>query len=165
VKFFIKLLLKAGITLGVMFIGYKYILGGGMGGFQIPGMGDIVNKAPEGITGLGNAVVEKDVKVYQWVDDKGVTHYGGTAPTGQGAYEEKNIRANTNLVNAYKAPEKEEETSGGPRISRVGSLYTPEGVKDLVNDAKDSTEKMSERMEQQQKMLNDLMGQSDSKKK
>jgi len=166
VKFFIKLLLKAGITLGVMFIGYKYILTGGIGEFQIPGMENIVNKAQKGVTDLGNAVVKEDVKVYQWVDDKGVTHYGSTPPTGQGAYEEKNIRADTNLLNAYKAPEKEEEKKPVSRVSRVGSVYSPEGIKNLVDDAKDSTDKVSERMKQQQKMLDDLIGQqSDPKKK
>ncbi len=157
--FIFKLLLKAGITLGVMFIGYKYILTGGDGGFQIPGISDMVGKAPEGISEIGNAVIEKDVTVYQWVDDKGITHYGSTPPVGQGAYKKKEIRANTNLLNAYKAPEKEEqETTQKSRVSRIGNPYSPEGVKDLMGNAKDTSQQMNDRAEEQQKMLDEIMG-------
>ena len=163
--FFIKLLLKAGITLGVMFIGYKYILTGGTGSFQIPGMSTITEKIPGGVSELENAVVEKDVTVYQWVDDKGVTHFGGTPPTGQGQYDKKEIRANTNLLNAYKAPKAEEEKKARSRVSMVGSVYSPNGPKNLMDDSKETSEKMSERMAEQEKMLQDIMGEMGGKKK
>ncbi|MCW9048218.1 MAG: DUF4124 domain-containing protein [Gammaproteobacteria bacterium] len=157
--FFIKLLLKAGITLGVMFIAYKYILTGGTGGFQIPDLSSISEKIPGGVSELENAVVEKDVTVYQWVDDKGVTHFGGTPPTGQGTYDKKEIRANTNLLNAYKAPEVEDKTPAQrSRVSKVGSLYSPEGVKNLMDDAKGTSDQLSDRAAEQQKMLDELMG-------
>lgn len=162
--FFIKLLLKAGITLGVMFIGYKYILTGGTDGFQLPGMSSVTEKMSEGVSGLENAVVEEDVTVYQWVDDKGVTHFGGTPPTGQGTYDKKEIRTNTNLLNAYKAPEVEDKKpSQRSRVSSVGSVYSPEGVKNLMDDAKGVSDQMSDRAADQQKMLDDLMGKKPSK--
>jgi len=165
VGFFIKLLLKAGITLGVMFIGYKYILTGGTGDFQIPGLSSITEKVPSGVSDLENAVVEKDVTVYQWVDDKGVTHFGGTPPTGQGSYDKKEIRANTNLLNAFKAPQVEEEKKAKSRVSMVGSVYSPDGAKDMMDDAKDTSKQMSEQMAKQEKMLQDIMGEMGGKKK
>lgn len=156
--FFFKLLLKAGITLGVMFIGYKYILTGGGGSFQIPGMSNVTEQAQKGVTELGNALPEKDVTVYQWVDDKGVTHFGGTPPTGQGTYDKKEIRANTNLLNAYKSPAVEDKKPGQrPRVSKVGNLYSPEGVKNLMDDAKGASDQINDRAAEQQKMLDDLM--------
>lgn len=163
--FFIKLLLKAGFTLGVMFIGYKFILTGGTGGFQIPGLSTITEKISGSTSELENAVVEKDVTVYQWVDDKGVTHFGGSPPTGQGTYDKKEIRANTNLLSAFKAPKVEEEKTARSRVSRVGSLYSPDGAKNLMDDSKDTSQKMSEKIAAQEKMLQEIMGEMGSKKK
>lgn len=163
--FLVKLLLKAGITLGVMFIGYKYILTGGSGGFQIPDMSAITAQAPKGVSGLGNAVVQKDITVYQWVDSDGITHFGGTQPTGQGAYTKKEIHANTNLLNAYKAPKKETRKSDNKsRVARVGSLYSPEGIKNLMDDTKNTSKQAENRMSEQEKLLNDLMGEGGLKK-
>ncbi|VAW60416.1 hypothetical protein MNBD_GAMMA08-612 [hydrothermal vent metagenome] len=156
--FFIKLLLKAGITLGVMFIGYKYILTGGSG-LSIPGIGDMLDKAPGGIKELGNAVVQKDVTVYQWVDENGVTHYGGSQPVGRGDYTKKEIHANTNVMNAVKPRETvEEKASGRSRVSRIGSIYTPGGIKDTIDGTKDVTQQAEDRMADQEKMLQDIMG-------
>ena len=142
-----------------MFIGYKYILTGGTGEFQLPGMPNVTETAQKGVTELGNALPEEDVTVYQWVDDKGVTHFGGTPPTGQGSYDKKEISANTNLLNAYKAPEVEEKKpTQRSRVSTVGSLYSPEGVKNLMDDAKGASDQINDRAADQQKMLDDLMG-------
>lgn len=148
-----------------MFIGYKYILTGGTGGFQIPDFSSISEKIPGNVSELENAVIEKDVTVYQWVDDKGVTHFGGTPPTGQGSYDKKEIKANTNLLNAYKAPQAEEEKKAKSRVSMVGGIYSPDGAKNLTDDAKDTSKQMSERMSEQEKMLQDIMGEMGSKKK
>ncbi|VAW56702.1 hypothetical protein MNBD_GAMMA07-887 [hydrothermal vent metagenome] len=164
-KFFLKLLLKAGFTLGVMFFGYKYLLTGNMGSLSIPGLSGVTESAQKGVTGLGNAVLDKDVTVYQWVDDKGVTHFGGTPPTGQGEYTTKSIQANTNVLNALKKQEQaEEKKTKGSRVSRLGNLYSPEGIKNLMDDTKQTSEKMSEQMAQQDKMLKDLMGEMGTKK-
>lgn len=151
-KFLVKLLLKAGVALGVLFVAYRFFLPG-MGGFQLPGMGD---KAATGIKDLGNAVVEKDVTVYQWTDEQGVTHFGGTPPTGQGSYEKKEIRANTNVMQAMKQAEEEEAPEERSRIARIGKAYTPEGVKDLMQDAKDVQKQMEDRAAEQQKILDEL---------
>jgi len=156
VKFFVKLLLKAGITLGVMFIGYKYILTGGIG-FQIPGMQDVTSKAGKSLGELGNAVVDKEVTVYQWVDAQGHTHYESTPPTGQGNYLKKSIRTSTNIMNAQKIAEEEErEETQKSRVARVGSVYSPEGVKDLMDDAKNTSKLLEDRAAEQEKLLNEL---------
>jgi len=156
VKFFVKLLLKAGITLGVMFIGYKYILTGGIG-FEIPGMQGVGSKAEKGLSELGNAVVDKEVTVYQWVDAQGQTHYGSTPPTGQGNYEKKAIHTSANVMSAHKiAEEEEEEETQKSRFSRVGKVYSPEGVKDLMEEAKDTSKLLEERAAEQEKLLNEL---------
>lgn len=155
-SFFIKLLLKAGFTLGIMFLGYRFLLPN-MGDI-IPGMPGTTGGAAQGISELGNAVVEKDVTVYQWKDEHGVTHYGGTPPTGQGSYDKKEIRANTNVVQATKQTEEEDKPeTQGSRIAKVGSIYSPEGVKNLMDDTKDLQKQMNDRTAEQDKLLDSLM--------
>ncbi|RDH82515.1 MAG: hypothetical protein DIZ80_09520 [endosymbiont of Galathealinum brachiosum] len=156
-KFLFKLLLKAGVTLGVMFFGYQYILGGG-GVLKIPDISSITDSASKGVSDMGNAVVEKDVTVYQWKDEKGITHFGANPPIGQGTYEKKEIHANTNLLNAYKSPEEKEKTEQKSQVTRIGNIYSPDGAKKLMDDVKNTTSKANEQTEAQQKMLNDILG-------
>ena len=157
-KFLFKLLLKAGITLGVMFVGYQYILGGG-GALKIPGMADMTDSASKGITEMGNAVVDQDVTVYQWKDDKGVTHFGANPPIGQRSYEKKEIQANTNLLNAYKpTDDQDEEIEQKSRVTRVGDIYSPGGAKKLMDDVKNTTKNANEQTAARQKMLDDILG-------
>lgn len=105
-------------------------------------------------------MLDEDVTVYQWTDAQGVTHYGSTPPTGQGSYQVKQIQANANLMQAHKSPVEEEEAdSQGPKakVAKVGSLYTPEGVKGMMDDASQLQEQMNQRAEEQEKMLQELM--------
>ncbi|VAW63866.1 hypothetical protein MNBD_GAMMA10-666 [hydrothermal vent metagenome] len=163
--FFFKLLLKAGFTIGIMVIGYKFILPAmmGTGGFELPG---VVEEATDKLDGIGNSITQEDVTVYQWVDDKGITHYGGTPPTGQGEYEKKTISANTNLMQAQKAPQQEEEKPGKrSRVAKIGSIYSPEGIKDTIDSAKDLQGEANERAAEQEKILNDIMDKTVGKKR
>ncbi len=164
-KFFFKLLIKAGVTLGIVFFGYKFILSGDSG-FKLPWVSDVADEASKGINELGNAIVKKDVTVYQWVDANGITQFGGTPPTGQGEYNKKQIRASTNVMQAFQSPSKEaEEPKQKSRVARVGSVYSPEGVKNMMDDAGNVTEQMNERMAEQEKLLNELMNQQKGTKK
>jgi len=151
VKFFIKLLLKAGVTLGVLFVAYRFLLPN-MDGFQMS-----VNKdKPASLGELGAPIVDEDVTVYQWTDEKGVTHFGGTPPTGQGTYKKKEIQSNANVVQAIKSPEEEEKEEQRSRSASVGSVYSPEGVKDLMDQAKDMQKQMEERKSKTDEFLDSL---------
>ena len=152
-KFLVKLLLKAGVTLGVLFIAYRFLVPG-MGGFQLP---DFANKASESLGNVSDAVTEpEEVTVYQWTDEHGVTHFGGIPPTGQGAYETKEIRANANVLQRVKTPQEEEEEKQASQVSKVGNPYSPEGVKNLIDDAKDIQKQMDERKSATDEILNNL---------
>lgn len=151
-KFFVKLLLKAGVTLGVLFIAYRFLLPG-MGGFQMPG---IPEKSAKGLGELGEPLVKQDVTVYQWKDKDGVTHFGGTPPTGHGTYEKKEIRANTNVMQALKIQEEEEEETSSQKVTTVGSPYSADGVKKLLDDAQGIQDQMNERKAATDELLNNL---------
>ena len=150
-----KMLISMVLALGVVLFASQYMLKG-MGG--IPGFGGASEPASSGLNSLGNALRDEDVTVYQWTDAQGVTHYGSTPPTGQGSYQVKQIQANANLIQAHKPPAEEEKADAQqPKVAKVGSLYTPEGVKGLMDDASKLQEQMSQRNEDQEKMLQDLM--------
>ncbi|HEY9202409.1 MAG TPA: DUF4124 domain-containing protein [Gammaproteobacteria bacterium] len=150
-----KMLISMVLTLGIVLFASQYMLKG-MGG--IPGFGGASESASSGLNNLGNALRDEDVTVYQWTDAQGVTHYGSTPPTGQGSYEVKLIQANANLMQAHKSPAEEEEAdTQRPKVAKVGTLYTPEGVKGMMDDASDLQEQMNKRVEEQEKMMQDLM--------
>jgi len=156
-----KMLISMLFTLGIILFSSQYMLKnmGGIPGFNSSPTGDVT----EGIKDLGNAVLEKDVTVYQWTDSAGVTHYGGTPPSGQGQYETKTIHSNANVMQAHKITEEEEKPEQRPRVASVGSLYSPEGVKGLMDDAKGLQDQMNQRQADQEKLLNDIMNPSSKK--
>ena len=157
-----KMLISMLLTLGIILIGTQYMLKGTEGITSFINI-DSSDKKSGGIKDLGNAVLEKDVTVYQWTDSSGVTHYGGTPPSGQGQYEKKTIHSNTNIMQAHKVAEEEEEPEQRARVARVGSVYSPEGVKNLMDDAKGLQDQLNQRNADQEKMLNDIMNPSGKK--
>ena len=101
-------------------------------------------------------VTDKEVTYYQWVDKQGQTHYSNTPPTDQVA-EQKKLRPDTNVVQAVKVPE-EEEDKGGGILTLGGSKngkskgddeafnpYSPEGVQKLIEKAQDAAAMMDAR--------------------
>ncbi len=154
--FFFKLLLKAGLTLGVVVLGYKFILPAMTGGgFQVPSLS---NNSAKGVEGLGNATVDKDVTVYQWVDDKGVTHIDSTPPVGQSNYTRKTVNANTNVLQATKLRETEAtQAKKQPRVAKVKNTYSAEGIKNIMDSAKDLQGQAGQRSADQEQILNDIM--------
>lgn len=149
-----KMLISMLLTAGIILFSTYYMMNN-MGG--IPGFnGGATEKASEGLKDLGNAVLEKDVTVYQWTDSAGVKHYGGTPPTGQGQYETRTIHSNTNLMQAQKPIKEEEKPEQKSRMATVGSIYSPEGVKGLMDDAKGLQEQLNQRTIEQQKLMDSI---------
>lgn len=150
-----KMLISMVLTLGIVLFASQYMLKG-MGG--IPGFGGSSEPASSGLNNMGNALQDEDITVYQWTDAQGVTHYGSTPPTGQGSYEVKQIQANANLMQAHKSrPEEEEVDTQRSKVAKVGTLYTPEGVKGLMDDASKLKEQMNQHTAEQEKMMEELM--------
>ncbi len=150
-----KMLVGMILTLGIMLFTARFMIGN-MGDLGILNGG---NSQPKGLGELGAPVVDEDVTVYKWVDANGVTHFGSAPPTNQGSYEKQDIISSTNVIQAVKPVEEEEEKPGQrPQIARIGELYSPEGIKDLMEDTKGLQEQLNERMAEQEKLLKDISG-------
>lgn len=155
-----RLILKMLLPLAIIGGGYAYLMGGGiMGGGDILGFLKPAEDKPKGIEGLGNAVTDKNVTVYQWVDEHGQKHFSSTPPATNSPVKTVQLSPDTNVVKGFKAPEEEEkEEKRRPQVTSIGKLYTPEGVKDVVQDAQDVSNMLNERMAQQQEMMEQMSG-------
>jgi len=109
----------------------------------------------KGVTGIGSAVTDQAVTVYEWVDEKGRKHFSSAAPTGQNV-KTLYLRPDTNLIQAVKPPV--EALTPRPKVTSIGgkmqSPYSPGGAKKLIDDAKNVQEMLNQRFEQQQKLIN-----------
>ncbi len=170
-----KMLLFKMIFVVVIMLAVPYFI---MGGGKMPDfLGGILDpsakkaKLPENISSV---VTDKDVTVYKWVDDQGRTHFSGIKPVGQDS-EAKHLRPDTNIVQAVKITEEEEEASsfgglislnkkdknkknkkGGGKIEpyQMENPYTPEGMQNLIQGAQNIQGLMDQRSEAQQKAVN-----------
>ncbi len=100
-------------------------------------------------------------RVYKWTDAEGVLHYSSEPPADEILAEELNINSNTNVVSAVEPQRDEPEPQAKPEAPAEQNevappLYTPEGVKQVMEDAKDVQRLLNERMESQRKALDNL---------
>ncbi|WNO10357.1 DUF4124 domain-containing protein [Teredinibacter sp. KSP-S5-2] len=92
---------------------------------------------------------------YKWTDENGVVHYSSEPPPEQIA-EKMEVNPDTNLVQGLR---KEEEEVPGPQSAPApglnlpdGSIYNPENIKKLVDDAKEIQNMMNERNKQMENL-------------
>lgn len=172
-KLFIKLIIVVTVMLTVPY----YFLGGSL---PLPGFlqglfsGSADKPEPLNATSVRT---DRDVTVYKWVDENGHTHFSETPPAGKMA-ETMELKTNTNVMQAVKVPEPEqEEVDSGGRVISLGQSsgaksdakdeesgdglenpYSPEGVQKLIENAKNVSKMMNQRHEQQQKAFDGLGG-------
>lgn len=157
-KLIFKVAFKFGIIIGLLIaVPYYFYGGGGMPDFVKNlgfGGGEPKPKLPENMT---NVVTDKAVTVYQWVDEHGVKQFGSTPPPGVIA-EEKHLRPDQNVIQALKIPEEEEEEkTTGPKVTSIlKNPYSKESVEELIDDAKGVQEMLDKRLEEQQKMIDQI---------
>jgi hypothetical protein len=113
-------------------------------------------KTPKNIT---NVVTDKEVEVYKWVDDYEVTQFSHSPPMMGGEWELIVLKPDTNVIDAIKIPEEEEKKPERPQVFSVGSPYTPDGLKDLIEQSEGIQDLVDSRQEQQQKALEEMFKQ------
>ena len=169
-KLLFKLIFKFGIIIAVLMSVPYFMMGGKLPDWAA-GLFSQQPAKPALPENISSVVTDKEVTYYQWVDEHGQTHYSSTPPVGQSA-EQKKLRPDTNIVQAVKLPE-EEEDSGIGQILSLGSgkdgksgdkkgnddvfnPYSPEGVQKLIENAQTA----AKMMEQQNKQLGKITGES-----
>ena len=130
-----------------------------MGGHKVLDFMSNLSTQSKGVEGVGNAVTNEDVTIYQWTDEKGVKHYSNTQPAGE-SVNELVLPANANVIQAVKAPpEKEQkEARGGQVTSLLKSPYSPGGGKEMIDQTTDLKNTLNQRMQEQQNILEQISG-------
>ena len=106
------------------------------------------DKAPKNIRAV---VTDKEFEVYKWVDEQ---------PPQVGTASEKIILApNANVIDAVKIPETEALATAKPQVYSVGSPYSPDGMKKLVDDSMNVQEMLNQRQADQDKMMQGMFKQ------
>ena len=149
------LVFKMIVPILVMLLVYGYMMGGQK-------MLDFMESAPpklKGIEGLGNAVTDEKVTVYQWVDEKGGKHFSNTPPAGVSA-DQLNLSSKTNVIQSIPTPADKEQNSGAQVTSIPSNPYSPGGAKKMIDGAKNLKNMMDQRAIDQQKMLDKISGKS-----
>ena len=168
-KLLFKVFFKFGIIIAVL-MAVPYIMMGG--GKDLPGfLGGLFSgsskQQPATPKNITSVVTDKEVSYYQWVDENGQTHFSSTPPVGM-QVEKKQLRPNTNVVQAVKVPQDEEDSQsatvfslGGGKDSKDGkgedeayNPYSPEGVQKIIDQAQQAAKMMESRNQELQKINN-----------
>lgn len=128
-------------------------LGFSPGGDTADTIEKLQGKAPQNIEAV---VTDKEVEVYKWIDDNGIMQFSSLPPHEGIEAEIMLLSPNTNVMDATKVPEKEPEHASKPKVFSVGSPYSPEGMKNIVDDSAELQETLNQRQVDQDKMMQDL---------
>jgi hypothetical protein len=107
-----------------------------------------------------------DQAIYKWTDADGVQQYTSDPPPEGVPAELVKLDPNANLIRAVPVPESAPETPAVPADSASGEQapaapdipfpYTPEQIGKTMEDARNAQKTMNERIEQQQRILENL---------
>ena len=174
-KLIFKVVFKFGIIIAVLLAVPYFMMGGQLPPWAaswLPSMTSSEKPAsvPKNLT---NAVTDEKVTYYRWVDAQGQVHFSSQAPTGE-QVEKKTLMPNTNVVQATKIPEPEEEVTVGGRVvtltkkgGKGGSgsgedeafnPYSPEGVQKMFENAQDAAKMMDTRNKELGKITGSASG-------
>jgi hypothetical protein len=117
------------------------------------GGGSVDANAPKNIK---KVVTDERVEVYKWEDEYGVMQFSNKPPFEGGDSEMIVLTPDINVIDAIKIPEKEQEEAARPGVISLGSPYSPDGMKKMIDDSKEVTETLDQRQAEQEKVLQDL---------
>ncbi len=110
-------------------------------------------KAPSNLT---SAVTDQKVQVYKWRDENGVMQFSNTPPLDVNNAEQVLLDPNSNVIQAVKAPEKEEPKQMVKTTTTPSNPYSVKGMKKAIDDARNVENLMQQRHDQQQKALGNI---------
>ncbi|MCW8922180.1 MAG: DUF4124 domain-containing protein [Gammaproteobacteria bacterium] len=127
-------------------------------GFGGESSGDSIKELKAKVPKNVQTVTSKErIEIYKWVDEHGVTQFSHTPPLEGASFEKMELSPNTNVIDAFKTPEKEQEEVAKPDVFSVGSPYSPDGMKKMIDDSQSVQETLNQRQVDQEKILQDLL--------
>lgn len=127
---------------------------------------ELKKKTPKNIEAV---VTDREVVVYKWLDAHGVMQFSSVPPAGLGetdgedGVEKMVLSPNTNVIDAIKMPKEEARKTQKSKVISLGSPYSVEGMKDMVNDSMQLQQQLNEQQAGQQEMMEELFKDPDKK--
>ena len=112
------------------------------------------DKTPRNVQAV---TTDKRVELYKWVDEHGVVQFSNIPPEQGIASEKIVLSPNVNVMDAVKVPEKEAGAVVGPQVFSTANPYTPDGAKEIIDQALKMQEQLSQQQADQKKMLQDML--------
>ena len=103
-------------------------------------------------------VLPNKTKIYSWRDKEGNMHFTNVPPENGGETDTMQVNPNMNVMQTSKPPQEEvvdspkKEDSGVPDAQ---SLYTPEGINRLLEDAKNVEAVSRQRIEEHNRIIDE----------
>ncbi len=95
--------------------------------------------------------------IYEWKDAEGNLQFSNTPPAEGIEYTVREYDPNTNVIQSIELPAEETEASTEPQTNQKiissedpSDVYSPEGVKKLIDDAKNIENILNDRLKEQQ---------------
>ncbi len=99
--------------------------------------------------------------IYQWKDNDGNIQFTNSPPPAGVEYSEKGYDPNTNVIQSVKLPETESESTETEKKNEITapdsitSVYSPEKINKLFDDAKNVEKLLNDRLKQQKAAIGD----------
>ena len=147
-KLLFKALIIAFILLSLSWYA-NYLMTGNIPQIQVPkpDLPEIKTLSEDALTTINEKisdsidVIKKDEtstnnanNIYKWRGEDGIIYYTNEAPPSEINYESIPYHKETNVVPNVSETKK---TTQSPPITMPGNVYSPEGIKQLLNQAKD----------------------------
>lgn len=117
-------------------------------------MEELKAKTPKDVK---TVVTDKRVEIYTWRDKNGVPQFSEKLPGEDYEVEKIVLSPDTNVMDPVKVPEEEARVVQKPNVITLGSPYSPDGIKDIVNGAVDLQEQANQQQTEQQKMIEEIL--------
>jgi hypothetical protein len=130
------------------------IFGGGGDGKE--SIAALKAKAPKNVA---NVSVKKEVKMYKWVDEFGVTQFSQTPPRDGGASQEMTLKPQLNTMQKPYMPPKEAATEQAAPAAGFtpGNPYNPAKMKEMMQQSRALQKQINSQTADRKAMMDQMM--------
>ncbi|NNE62894.1 MAG: DUF4124 domain-containing protein [Gammaproteobacteria bacterium] len=132
---------------------------------KMPEMGlpDVPSLPKSASTGLTTEAGSDSTVIYQWKDSSGSIQFTNSLPPEGVEYTVKGYDPDTNVIQSVKLPEETSEEEQVVQTEKkppsepdgLASVYSPEKVNKLIDDAKNVEKLLNDRLKQQNAIMGD----------
>ena len=125
------------------------------------GLPDLPSLPESVISASGTETADGKILIYQWKDSGGNIQFTNIPPPQGVEHTVKGYDPDTNVIQSVQSPVEEitddDDSNAGPNLSAepdgIASVYSPEKIEKLFDDAKNVEKLLNERLKQQEAII------------